>query len=31
VQDASRLAIGAELRITFARGWARAEVKGTGS
>jgi exodeoxyribonuclease VII large subunit len=27
VSDAEQLAIGAELRITFARGWARTEVK----
>lgn len=30
VRDASRLATGAELRITFAHGWARSEVKATG-
>ena len=27
VSDAGRLAVGAELRITFAKGWARTEVK----
>ena len=27
VSDAKRLAVGTELRITFAKGWARAEVK----
>ena len=30
LQDASGLAIGTELRITFAQGWARTEVKETG-
>ena len=30
VSDAGRLAVGAELRITFARGWARTEVKERG-
>ena len=30
VSDAGRLAIGAELRITFAQGWARTEVKERG-
>ena len=30
VSDAGRLAIGAELRITFAKGWARSEVKERG-
>jgi exodeoxyribonuclease VII large subunit len=30
VSDAGQLAIGAELRITFAKGWARAEVKERG-
>ena len=30
VSDAGRLAIGAELRITFAKGWARTEVKEKG-
>ena len=30
VSDASRLAVGAELRITFANGWARTEVKDAG-
>jgi exonuclease VII large subunit len=27
VSDAGQLAVGAELRITFAKGWARTEVK----
>jgi len=30
VFDAGQLAIGAELRITFAKGWARTEVKERG-
>lgn len=30
VSDAGRLAVGAELRITFARGWARTQVKECG-
>ena len=30
VSDTSGLVVGAELRITFARGWARTEVKGAG-
>ena len=30
VSDAGQLAIGAELRITFAKGWARSEVKKLG-
>jgi exodeoxyribonuclease VII large subunit len=30
VSDAGQLAIGAELRITFAKGWARSEVKERG-
>jgi exodeoxyribonuclease VII large subunit len=30
VSDAGRLAVGAELRITFAQGWARTEVKEAG-
>lgn len=30
VSDASKLAIGAELRITFAQGWGRAELKDKG-
>jgi exodeoxyribonuclease VII large subunit len=30
VSDAGQLAIGAELRITFAKGWARTEVKERG-
>jgi len=30
VSDAGQLAIGAELRITFAQGWARTEVKDRG-
>jgi len=30
VSDAGQLAIGAELRITFAKGWARTEVKDVG-
>ena len=30
VSDAGRLAVGAELRITFAQGWARTEVRKTG-
>ena len=30
VSDAAQLAIGAELRITFAKGWARTEVKHLG-
>ncbi len=31
VSDARKLAIGAELRITFKQGWARTEVKETGA
>jgi exodeoxyribonuclease VII large subunit len=30
VSDAATLAVGEELRVTFAKGWARAEVKETG-
>lgn len=30
VSDAGQVAVGAELRITFAQGWARAEVKERG-
>ena len=30
VSDASQLTIGSELRVTFAKGWARTEVKETG-
>jgi len=30
VSDAGQLAIGAELRIIFAKGWARTEVKELG-
>lgn len=30
VSDAGKVAVGAELRITFAKGWARAEVKEQG-
>ncbi len=30
VSDAGRVAVGAELRITFAQGWARTEVKDAG-
>ncbi len=30
VSDAGQLAIGAALRITFAKGWARTEVKKAG-
>lgn len=30
VSDASQLAVGSELRVTFAQGWARTEVKETG-
>jgi len=30
VSDAAQLALGAELRVTFAQGWARAEVKEKG-
>jgi len=30
VSDVGQLAVGAELRITFARGWARTEVKERG-
>jgi len=30
VSDAGKVEIGAELRITFAQGWARTEVKERG-
>ena len=31
VSDANKLEVGAELRVTFAKGWARGEVKEKGA